>query len=495
MGTVLGFDAGTASSKGVLVETGGRIVATATRSHSVARPDPSRVEMDAEIWWSEFCDTAAQLVGRAGATVEAIGLSGMGPCVALVDAAGAPVAPAALYGVDLRAVEQIDALNQELGQEAIFARTDSRLTTQAGGPKLRWFAERMPDAFSRAARFHTPASLLVERLTGEYVMDRQSASQMTPLYDAQTQEWADGWWERVAGHIERPRLAWAGDLAGVLSSAAAAATGLPVGTPVTVGTIDAWAEGVSVGAVRDGDLLLMYGTTMFMISNASRRLRHPAMWGTTGIRPGQWNLAGGMATSGAVTDWLRELFGVPGFSTLVAEAESSGPGARGLLMLPYFSGERTPIQDPLARGVVCGLTLSHTRGDVYRAALEATAYGVRHNLEAMADAGVQPARVVAVGGGATTSLWPQIVTDVTGLTQVIPTHTIGAAFGDAWLAAGLLGAGGRIDDWNPPARLLTPNDGSDYDELYRWYRQLHESTREIQHGLARRGRAPIAAAR
>ena len=495
MSTVLGFDVGTSSSKGVLVSTDGRIVAAATRAHSVERPDPSRVEMDPDVWWAEFRDTAAELMASSDAPIEAIGLSGMGPCVALVDEAGAPVAPAALYGVDLRAVDQIEALNDELGEETIFARGDSRLTTQAGGPKLRWFAERMPDAFARAARFHTPASLLVERLTGEYVMDRQSASQMTPLYDAQTQEWADGWWDRVAGHLKRPRLAWAGDLAGVVTPTAASTTGLPVGAPVTVGTIDAWAEGVSAGAVHDGDLLLMYGTTMFMISNASRRLRHPAMWGTSGVRAGQWNLAGGMATSGAVTDWLRELYGVPDFASLVAEAEASGPGAGGLLMLPYFSGERTPIQDPLARGVVCGLTVSHTRGDVYRAALEATAYGVRHNLQAMADAGVQPTRVVAVGGGTTTALWPQIVTDVTGLAQVIPTQTIGAAFGDAWMAARLLGAKDAIDDWNPPARVLNPDSGGDYDQMYGWYRELHESTREIQHGLARRGRAAVAATR
>jgi xylulokinase len=254
-----------------------------------------------------------------------------------------------------------------------------------------------------------------------------------------------------------------------------------------VGTIDAWAEGASVGAVREGDLLLMYGTTMFMVANASTRLRHPAMWGTTGLTPGQRNLAGGMATSGAITDWIRGLCGGPDFATLVKEAEASPPGAKGLLMLPYFAGERTPIQDPLARGVVCGLTVSHDRGEIYRAALEATAYAVRHNLEAMAEAGVQPKRVVAVGGGASSALWPQIVTDVTGLAQVLPTHTVGAAFGDAWMAARLRDPAVEIDDWNRPASTLVPRADADYAQLYGWYRDLYESTLEIQHGLARLG--------
>lgn len=488
MSNLLGFDVGTSSSKAVLADTTGRILDSATSPHEVSRPEPGRVEMDPEIWWSEFCELAGRLAGRPQRAVGAVGVSGMGPCVALVDTAGVPVAAAALYGVDARAIAQIDSLNDELGEQAIYERGDSYLSTQAGGPKFRWFAERMPDAFARADRIHMPASLLVERLTGEYVLDRQSASQLTPLYDAATQGWADDWWELVAGHIRKPRLAWAGEQAGVVTEQAAAATGLAAGTPVTVGTIDAWAEQVSVGALRDGDLMLMYGTTMFLVANASRRLRHPTMWGTTGLKPGQWNLAGGMATSGAVTDWIRGLCGGPDFATLVGEAEVSGPGARGLLMLPYFAGERTPIQDPSARGVVCGLTVSHTRGDLYRAALEATAFAVRHNLAAMAEAGVRPNRVVAVGGGASAALWPQIVTDVTGLAQVLPTHTVGAAFGDAWMAARLLDPAADIDGWNPPAATLAPRADLGYAELYQAYRNLYPATREVQHLLAHRQR-------
>ena len=126
-----------------------------------------------------------------------------------------------------------------------------------------------------------------------------------------------------------------------------------------------------------------------------------------------------MATSGAITTWLRDLTGAD-YATLSAEAAASTPGANGLLMLPYFAGERTPIQDPDARGTIVGLTLAHTRGDLYRAALEATAFGVRHNVETYADAGVPIERVVAVGGGTTGSLWPQIVTDVIGRPQVLP---------------------------------------------------------------------------
>ncbi|MDO5533662.1 MAG: FGGY-family carbohydrate kinase [Propionibacteriaceae bacterium] len=484
----LGVDVGTSSTKGVLVDGVGRVLAQTTREHKVDNPAPGRFEMDGAIWWDEFVSIARELVGTVGAdaTVAAVGVSGMGPCVQLTDANNKPTTPSALYGVDMRATAEIEELNDELGAEAIFERTDSYLTTQAAGPKLRWFARHAPDAYARASRFHMPASLLVAHLTGEYVLDRQSASQCTPLYDAATQEWHTAWAEAVAPGIDLPRLAWAGDEAGRITAAAASATGLPEGIPVAVGTVDAWAEGLSVGATKPGDLMLMYGTTMFLVGNTTGRVRHPNMWGTTGLEPGQYNLAGGMATSGAITTWLRDLTGAD-YATLSAEAAPSTPGANGLLMLPYFAGERTPIQDPDARGTIIGLTLAHTRGDLYRAALEATAFGVRHNVEAYADAGVPIERVVAVGGGTTGSLWPQIVTDVIGRPQVLREKSVGASFGDAFLAARLLDDSLDIDTWNPAAQTLEPQPGP-YDELYQHYRALHEATRATQHALAARQR-------
>ncbi len=279
-------------------------------------------------------------------------------------------------------------------------------------------------------------------------------------------------------------MAWAGDIAGITNTAIA---GIPASTPVITGTIDAWTEAVSAGAQHPGDLMVMYGTTMFLISTVEHALAVPSMWGTVGALPGTRNLAGGMATSGALTGWLRDLAGSPEYESLLAEAQASGPGANGLLMLPYFAGERTPLMDPDARGVIAGLTLSHTRGDLYRAALEATALGVRHNVDALRDAGARVDRVVAVGGGTRGGLWTQIVSDVTGLPQVVPTITIGASYGAAYLAARTV-VDVDIADWNPPRETVqpTPQRKSGYDELYALYRELYPATRPIVHALAAR---------
>lgn len=486
---VLGVDIGTSSSKGVLVTLDGAVAATATRQHAVDRPLPGHVEMDAPVWWEEAAGIIAELMASApGHDVLAVGVSGMGPCVLVTGADDVPRRPAILYGIDTRATVQIGQLTERFGgAQAIRERCGSALSTQAVGPKLAWLAEHEPEAVSGQWRLYQPSSFLGRHLTGRYYADHHSASQSVPMYDSHAQQWHSRWCAEIAPGLQLPPLVWPGEVIGEVTAEAAAQTGLPQGIPVIAGTIDAWSEALSVGAHRVGDLMLMYGTTMFLINTVAEPLTSPTLWGTVGALPGTRNLAGGMATSGAITGWLRELFGSMGYPQLLALAEQSGPGANGLLMLPYFAGERTPVADPDARGVIAGLTLTHTRGDLYRAALEATAFGVRHNLEAIEDAGGHVERIVAVGGGTQGKLWTQIVSDVTGLPQAIPAVTVGASFGAAYLAASAV-AKPDIDGWNPivETREPRPELRPGYDELYTHYRDLYPATAPIVHALADR---------
>jgi xylulokinase len=192
-----------------------------------------------------------------------------------------------------------------------------------------------------------------------------------------------------------------------------------------------------------------------------------------------------MATSGAVTAWLRDLVGAD-YDELVREAAAVPPGARGLLLLPYFAGERTPILDPDARGLLVGLTTTHGRAELYRAALEGIAHGVRHNLEAFRDAGGPSPRLVAVGGGTRGGLWTQIVSDVTGQEQHVPVDTTGAALGDALLAAQALGIAVDAQAWNPIVATVTPDPErtARYDAFHEHYRALYPATADAAHFLA-----------
>lgn len=480
----LGVDIGTSSSKAVLTNEAGEVIAQASRPHAVDRPRSGFVEMDPGEWWQAFVELARQVTQEGRRPVDSVGISGMGPCLALTTESGEPTRAAILYGVDTRSTAQIDSLTQQLGDEEVVRRCGSRLSTQAIGPKLMWVRDEQPDVFSASQRFFTTSSWLAWKLTGAYILDHHSASQCAPLYDLEGATWNEDWASVVAPSIRLPELRWSTDSAGVLTPAASQSTGLRAGIPVTVGTIDAWAEAVSVGADEPGDLMIMYGTTMFLIAATSSRVVSPPLWSTQGVRLGSTSLAGGMATSGAVLEWVRTLVGSASHRDLEHEATHSGPGASGLLLLPYFAGERTPVDDPRARGVLAGLTLSHSRGDLYRAALESTAFGVRHHVESFDASGAPTTHTVAVGGGAASGLWTQIVSDVSGVEQGIPSITVGASYGSARLAAELLGVEGTAS-WNPIVRTVTPNvDVDHYETGFRLYQELYSSTRGIVHALA-----------
>ncbi|NKQ58675.1 FGGY-family carbohydrate kinase [Amycolatopsis sp. K13G38] len=495
-GLLLGIDIGTSSSKGVLVTRRGDILARATRPHDTSYPRPGWAEHDAEtVWWQDFVALTRELLGAAdGRPLAGLAVSGIGPVLLPADAEGRPLRPAILYGVDTRAHREIAELTGELGAESIVERAGTALSSQAVGPKWRWLARHEPGVYERTRLFLMASSYLVHRLTGEYVLDHHSASQCDPMYDLRAGEWATDWAERTAPGIALPRLLWPTEIAGTITASAAAETGLPRGLPVTAGTIDAWAEAASVGVREPGDTMVMYGTTMFLIQVLADPRPHPGLWTTCGAFPGTYSLAAGMATSGAITDWLRRLTGGD-FGDLVRQAAGVPAGSRGLLMLPYFAGERTPLFDPDARGVIAGLTTSHGLGELYRATLEGIAYGVRHNLEAMRASGGGAGRLVAVGGGTQGGLWTRIVSDVTGTEQQVPTETVGAAFGDALLAAVATGADPDVGVWNPVATTVRPDPArmEVYGEFYQRYRALYPSTVDIAHFLAAQHRAAGAA--
>jgi xylulokinase len=287
-----------------------------------------------------------------------------------------------------------------------------------------------------------------------------------------------------------PRLMWSTEIAGLVTPAAAAETGLIPGTPVTCGTIDAAAEAVSVGVAAPGDMMVMYGSTIFIIQVTEERVRDARLWYAPWLVPGQHAAMAGLATSGTLTHWFRDQIGrdLPveeAFARLAEEAAGSPPGANGLIWLPYFSGERTPIHDTHAKGAIFGLNLTHTRGDLYRALLEGIAMGTAHVVETYRDLGQDPRRALAVGGGTRNPLWLQATSDFAGIDQIVSEKTIGASYGDAYLAALAIGAvaQGDITRWNPPARLVASQGGALHARHYDLFRKLYTQTKDIARAL------------
>ena len=485
---LLGIDIGTGSTKGVLCRPNGEIVATASRQHAMSLPQPGWAEMDAEaIWWGDVAAVSRELMARAaGARLAGICVSGLGPSLVVTDVDARPLRPAILYGVDTRATAEIFELTERLGPERIIARGGKALSTQAVGPKLLWLRRNEPELWQRVRRWYSANGFVVARLTGEYVIDHHTASQCDPLYDLRENAWATDFADEVAPGLVLPRLAWPSEIVGTVTASAAELTGLPEGTPVAAGTVDAWAEAFSAGVRAPRDLMLMYGSTMFFVQVLERMTSHPLLWTTAGVEKGTTTLAAGMATSGSVTGWLQELVGGVPFDQLVREAAATPAGSDGLLVLPYFAGERTPIFDADARGVVAGLTLRHHRGHLFRAIYEGIAYGIRQILEFLDDAVGPAERIVAVGGGTRGGLWTQIVTDVCTREQQIPAQTIGACYGDALLAAVGSGLVPPETDWSRVTTRLEPDPANAelYEELYRAYCELYPATTSQVHALA-----------
>ena len=506
---VIGIDIGTANSKGVACLADGTVLASVRREHGVSTPQPGWFEHDAEAtWWGDTVRISRDLLAELGSDVriEALAVTTCGPCLVPVDVVGRALRPGILYGVDTRASAEAAALRARIGPRAIQRLSRVPLSSQAVGPKIAWVVAHEPAVARRTALWHTATSFIVARLTGVAVIDQHQASAFSPFIDARRRDWDLRHAAGLGLEGRLPPLRWPGEIAGALTSDAAAATGLPAGTPVLVGTSDGPTEALAVGASRPGIVAVTYGSTTTLTTFGPATGPHRGLWDNEGWSPEERCIGGGLATSGAVVDWLRREFArdLPGHvdatgsaahAILDREAAASPVGARGLLALPSFSGERSPLDDPAARGVVAGLSLSHTRGDVHRAILEGIAFGIRQLFETFVERGIPVDHLRSAGGGVRSPLGVQIVSDVTGRDQEIAEQTIGAAYGAACLAARAVGLGPADDDaWFRVARLVRPDRRATaaYERRYALFRRLQRDARAVVHALAASDSEPAA---
>jgi xylulokinase len=498
LAVVLGIDIGTTNAKGVACLADGTVVAEARIGHGVDQPAPGWFEHDAEtVWWGGTAELCRRLVADLGGAgrVRALAVTTCGPCLVPVDAETRPLRAGILYGVDTRATDEIATMERRLGAAEIEARSGMPLTSQSVGPKIAWVARHEPSVAQRAVAWHTATSFIVARLTGVAAIDHHQASFFGPFVDARRRAWdrrpAEALGLDLAGRL--PALRWPGEIAGTITDAAAVATHLPVGMPVVVGTSDGPTEALALGATTPGVVAIAHGTTTTLTAFARPADGAPGLWRTEGWAADQPCLGAGLSTTGALVDWLRRtlaLDDVGGEATadrLDAEAATSPAGANGLLVVPSFGGERTPVADPRARGVIAGLSLAHGRHDVIRATFEGIAYGVRELLETFEAAGVPTDELRSAGGGTRSTLALQILSDVTGRAQALGAAPTGAATGAARLAAEAAALIATSDPtWFAPDRRLEPDPATRevYDARYRQFRQLVRQTRPIVHALA-----------
>jgi len=500
---LLGFDCGTYESKGVICDENGKILATSTSKHVLKVPQPGYAEHDPiNDWWFDFKKIVRELLDKSGVAPEeiaGIGISTIMAAITPVDENCNPLRNAILYGIDTRAKKQAEELNRLIGEERMKKISGAICDVESFGPKIKWIRDNEPEIFEKTKCFTIASGFLTAKLTGRFCVDRYSAMRAQPMLDYRTMTWSDELTEYVCPKEKLPEILYTTEVIGTVTKEASKETGLAEGTPVITGTTDGGAEAVSVGVVEPGDTMLMYGSTAFIVHLTDTLREDTGLWCGTYVLKDVSTLTTGMATTGSLTRWLRDNFakelvereerqGINAYSELFKEAEGIPAGADGLIILPYFAGERMPIQDPLAKGMIFGLNLTHTRGHIVKAAFEGIGYGICQNIDLIRKAGFKIDNVMAVGGGTKSRVWLQTVSDICGIKQTVPKVTIGASYGDAILAGlgvGIIKSPKEVKKWIDVDYVTEPNEENReiYERNKKYYAELYSLTKHIMHAL------------
>lgn len=487
---VIGIDIGTTSTIGILVDLDTLDTRIASRPVTLHSPQPGWAEEDPGEWWRNLCAITRELLGAVPAVregIKGIGVAGMVPAVILLDRDGELLRPS-IQQSDGRCGAEVEALAREIAPETFLRRTGNGINQQIVAAKLRWLQAHEPAVFSRIATVFGSYDWVAWRLTGERGTERNWALEagFTDLASGeQSGDLAD------LAHIPMhaiPPVRTAQTVVGQVTPQAASETGLPAGLPVIAGAADHVASAYAAGVVAEGDVLLKFGGAGDILLATGRATPDTRMFLDYHVVPGLFMPNGCMASTGSMLNWIARMLAVPDEGAgsphrrLDALAARVAPGSEGIVVLPYFLGEKSPIHDPDARGTISGLSLSHGPAQLWRAALEGTAYAFRHHVEVFREIGYPVRRLLASDGGAGSAVWMQIIADVLQApVQLLSGHP-GSCLGAAWLAA--IGTG-LTADWRGVERfvgrgpLIEPDRGNEptYGEGFHRFRALYERLR------------------
>jgi xylulokinase len=449
---VLGIDIGTGGTRALILDQTGRIVASATEEHEpFASPQIGWAEQRPEDWWRAAGLAIRKALGLAklrGEQISCVGFSGQMHGAVMLDDAGEVVRPALIW-CDVRTEKQCRELTERIGSDRLIQLTCNPALPNFTVTKFLWVRENEPQNWSRVRSVMLPKDYVRFKLTGEKAIDVADASG-TLMLDVARRRWSSEVLQ--AAEIDEsllPSLHESPDICAKVSTVGAQATGLSTGTPVVAGAGDQAAGAVGMGIVAPGAVSATIGTSGVVFAATD----HPALDPRGRLHtfchavPGRWHVMGVTQAAGLSLRWFRDRFvckaaenGVDPYEQLTAEAAGAPPGSDGLLWAPYLMGERTPHLDAEARGMLAGLTASHTRGHVVRAILEGVAFSLKDTFTIFREMNVPVSSIRLGGGGARSSLWRQIQADVYDHEVEIVEAEEGAAYGAAILA----GVGAKI---------------------------------------------------
>ena len=503
----IGIDTGTNSSKGVLIDDKGNIIAQHSCAHYMTNPKPKHYEHDAEKdWWGDFCTISNSIIKKSKIDpklIKSVGISALGADCLPVDKNCRPLRKAILYGIDARAGNEIDQLTKYFGEDQINKWYGRPLCSSDVVPKILWIKNNEPEVYKNTYKFLTATSFIVAKLTNNYVIDRfLGLASFNPLYDKKTLKVNEELCKTICKSDQLAMIKETTDIAGYITEKASIETGLAVGTPVITGTDDSGAEAISCGVAQVGKMFLQFGSSIYMILCTKDLIDDPRLWREDFIIPNVSDISAGTNTAGSLIQWYKdniykdlkteEINDYQSYQTMIEEISDIGLGSEGLITLPYFAGERTPINDPNARGLIFGLLLKHTRAHMYKSALEGIGFSINQQIKIMeSHEGINIDTIYAAGGGVQNEVWMQIVSDIIGKNILVPAITIGASYGDAMMAAiGIKSEGflefSDITKHIKTGKIYTPNliNHEKYKKYQEIYDSIYYSTVNYAHKLA-----------
>lgn len=496
----LGLDLGTSSIKALVVDDEGQVKGTGSAEYPTSRPEPGWAEQDPEDWWRATVEAVQQAVGwSGGVTIASVGFSGQMHGVTFLGEHDRPLYPAVIWA-DQRSERQARAVTVKVGAERLIEIAGSPLVTGFLAATVAWMQEQKSSIWWRTKRILSPKDELRRRLTDVIATDPGDGSAAL-LLDARWRNWSPELLDAVeVPSIVLPTIRQSAAIAGEVSSRSAVELNLAAGTPVATGTGDAACGLLGAGTVNAETLFLSLSTGAQVM--APSESFQPDLTGRThtfcsALEPGTtspgWYQMGATLVAGMAMQWLRdEVLRLPpagAYERMTSWAGQSGPGANGLLFLPYLVGERTPHMDARARGAFLGLTPQHSSGDLVRAVMEGVTFACRDALAALEHTGAEPKRIVMAGGGARSPLWRQIVADVFGLPVFGLTTADQAAMGAAILAKASVRKENPIDIATSWARYDGGTEPSSsrmvmYRDVYEMFKEAYDPVASVSHRLA-----------
>lgn len=457
---LLGIDLGTSSVKTALVTHEGQTVAHGHAQYPISQPQPGFAEQEPDAWWQAVCKAVRMALGAGVAApgVTAIGLSGQMHGTVLLGSGDRVLAPAIIWP-DRRSARQVQEITAQAGLERLTALAGSPVATGFQAATLLWLKQERPQLWQQIEHVLLPKDYVRLRMTGVPATDPSDGSGAL-LLDVQRRDWSPDLLA-LAG-VEAawlPPVQPSRSVAGLLTGEAASAMGLPAGVPVVTGAADTPCSALGAGVVDPGTLLMTLSSGGQVLQPLTE-VRVDALGRThtfcSALEPEEgagWYQMGAILAAGLALSWLRDnVFGLSGMDAYEQISSWAGeipPGARGLLFLPYLSGERTPHMNPDARGVLLGLASQHGQKEIARAVLEGVTFACYDAFSVLAELGAQPDVVALAGGGAASHVWQQIVADVFGL----PVRPLAVREQSALGAAILAGAGLEWFDAADAARV------------------------------------------